>query len=206
MSNNICLTVTGISIRRAGRQLVEPFTWSYCAGGVAWLFGSNGSGKSSLLRVLAGLGKPSRGTVNWSHNGDRLLYHAPNQHVPADVCISDFITFASSVCSNAAPDQLVDQLFPSTVESHRRFKTLSTGEAKRLMLWGMLRQGDGPLVLDEPYEHLSRDVKPALTELLHWIASRTPVIVATNQDIKYGPRDSVLTLDGSIVEVRDAMG
>ena len=155
--------------------------------------------------MLAGLRKPSRGALQWSKSaGDRLLYHAPDQHVPADVRISDFVSFVASVSSFDAPADMVDALFPSTIEQRGRFKTLSTGEAKRLMLWAVLRQGAGPLMLDEPYEHLSRDVKPVLTKLLQWIARRAPVIVATNQDIEFGPEDSVLTLDASIVEVRSA--
>ena len=206
MSSSLRLNVADLEIRRGRRPLIEPFTWEYRTGGIAWVFGTNGSGKSTLLRVFAGLAKPTGGGAYWSDNpGGKLLYHAPHQHVPDDVRVSDFVTFISGVGAGIVPHDLIDPLFPSNLEQGRAFKTLSTGETKRLMLWGMLRQGEGPLMLDEPYEHLSRDVKPVLTEILRWIADRAPVIVATNQDIEIRSQDSVLTLDGSIVEVRNAL-
>ncbi|HSH44908.1 MAG TPA: hypothetical protein VK966_03575, partial [Longimicrobiales bacterium] len=62
----------------------------------------------------------------------------------------------------------------------RPIHRLSTGERKRLLLDALLRRS-GPLILDEPYEHLSPDGKAALTRLLHERAAGAVVVVATNQ-------------------------
>ena len=48
-------------------------------GEVLALLGTNGAGKSTILRVIAGLGTPSRGVVRL--NGDTITYVAPEQRV-----------------------------------------------------------------------------------------------------------------------------
>jgi ATPase subunit of ABC transporter with duplicated ATPase domains len=95
-------------------------------------------------------------------------------------------------------------LRPRLINDDSRFRTLSTGEAKRILLWSMLRQKAGPLILDEPYEHLSREGKTALSALLHSWAQHSVVVVATNQDVPMRPGDTQLTLNGTRLEVSGA--
>ncbi len=191
-----------IAIRAGKRSVLAEFTWRHCAGGIAWLIGTNGSGKSSLLRVLAGWQRPASGHVAWGHvrNG-ALRYFNPAMSGTADLRVRDFTAFVEAL-PNEHLDLRAAALFPITTA--KRFGELSTGEAKRVLLWALLRDARAALVLDEPYEHLSRDAKASLTELLRNRATNNVVIVATNQEVPERETDTVLTFDGDRIEVTHA--
>jgi ABC-type transport system involved in cytochrome c biogenesis ATPase subunit len=218
------LSCVDVAVRAGRREVVSRFTWQHQAGGIAWLFGTNGSGKSSLLRVLAGFQRPASGHVHWMHSGSRVHFLAPTMSAPPDVRICDFVEFAKSMASGADDEELW-LLLPKFADDTTRFRTLSSGEAKRLLLWSILRQsrqpgsevdppnsgstsspmrpgiGPRPLILDEPYEHLSRDAKAVLTALLQRWAAHAVVVIATNQEVPMQTQDTVLTLDGARLEV-----
>jgi ABC-type transport system involved in cytochrome c biogenesis ATPase subunit len=72
---------------------------------------------------------------------------------------------------------------------------LSTGEAKRLQLWSVLRVVRPFYVLDEPFEHLSPSAKLTLTKILSALATDAAVVVATNQEVPADVPARVLELD-----------
>lgn len=67
--------VSALSLERNDQQIFSNLTFNVEAGTLVRILGSNGSGKSSLLKVLAGLWKPSSGTVCW--RGEPLATNAP---------------------------------------------------------------------------------------------------------------------------------
>ena len=195
-----------LTIRNGRRTVLDSFSWSGHPGGITWLVGGNGAGKSSLLRVLAGWQTPAAGSVNWVGLGNARICHlTPAMGAAPDLRVSDFVRFIHDTSVSDAIDVYLQALMPGSADLTRRFGTLSTGEAKRLLLWGMLQQPSGPLVLDEPYEHLSRDAKAALTDILRRRSVRNVVIVATNQDVPDAESDSTLTFNGERIEVGHAI-
>jgi heme exporter protein A len=58
------LVVTDLACRRGGRLLFEGLNFRVAPGGAVQLEGANGTGKSSLLRLLAGLLAPAAGTIS----------------------------------------------------------------------------------------------------------------------------------------------
>ena len=194
---------SGLHIR-TDRSLLADFSWQHAPGGIAWLLGSNGSGKSSLLRVLAGWQAPTEGTVTWAGApAGRRYYFNPAMSAGADLRVADFMALMHTLAPPFQDEDLA-ALYPESVGPNRRFGQLSTGEAKRILLWALLRPAPGPLLLDEPYEHLSRDAKDALTRLLRARAADDVVIIATNQDVPEHATDTLLTFDGDRIEVRHA--
>jgi ABC-2 type transport system ATP-binding protein len=161
------------------------------SGRVFWVLGPNGAGKTSLLRVIAGLDSPRRGRV--VRTGERLLYFQSEMGLPRSSTVGswDRLLRRLGPGSAAAPRT---SLWPD-VEPRRRIGRLSTGQRKRLLLDAILRQ-PGPLVLDEPFEHLSPDAKTALHHLLRERALREEVIVATNQRAPLHPEMAGVRLQG----------
>ena len=66
-----------LSCRRSERMVFTGLDFAVGSGGALLLTGSNGSGKSSLLRLMAGLIKPVAGLL--AYDGERLA-HDPAQH------------------------------------------------------------------------------------------------------------------------------
>src|SRR5690606_10520584 len=63
---NVILSVNGLSLNRGLRLLFRDLSFEVAAGELLLLRGANGTGKSSLLRVLAGFLAPASGRVTWS--------------------------------------------------------------------------------------------------------------------------------------------
>lgn len=191
---------TELTIRSRGRVVVERFSWGHQPPGVVWVTGSNGSGKSSLLQVIAGWRKADAGTVRWARGADASLrYLNPEMAAPAALRVGEFVRFVEQVQS--AQSEQLDELYPPHVPDDAAFGRLSTGEAKRLLLWALLSHGDGPLLLDEPYEHLAHDAKATLTALLRERARFRFVMVATNQEVAQEPADVLLHVNDARIEV-----
>jgi ABC-type transport system involved in cytochrome c biogenesis ATPase subunit len=200
MANQIACRA--LTIRSGGRTVIRDFTWSHTPPGIVWVTGSNGSGKSSLLQVVAGWRRPASGDAVWTSDARaRLRYYAPSMQAPPALRVREFLAFVEQ--RNHKPNSLTG-IYPAPVSDHALFGKLSTGESKRLLLWALLGHGDGPLVLDEPYEHLSRDVKSLLTTILQQRAQQQIVVVATNQDVPPGVHDCTLDVGDEQVQVQRA--
>ena len=70
------LRVDGIACERGGRLLFSGLSFTLAAGELLALTGANGAGKTSLLRLIAGLGAPTAGRIVWPLAGKDLA-HVP---------------------------------------------------------------------------------------------------------------------------------
>lgn len=144
------------------------------AGLLTWVTGENGAGKSRLLRELA----RSRTGVG------RTAYYHPTMGAPLHVTVADWLRLNEALLPADSATLLGrdDEFFPR-VNAAARMTKLSTGEAKRLLLWSLLRMFTRYTFLDEPYEHLSPAAKARLTSVLRERSRNSIVVVATNQEI-----------------------
>jgi ABC-type transport system involved in cytochrome bd biosynthesis fused ATPase/permease subunit len=79
----------------------------------------------------------------------------------------------------------------------RPARRLSTGERKRLLLDVLLMES-GPLLLDEPFEHLSPDAKETLSNGLRNRARGHVVVVATNQGTWRAGREGGVRIEAGL--------
>lgn len=175
------LVLRDFEVLAGARVVVGPLSLQHNPGPVLWLTGENGAGKSSLLRAIA-RGVHHRGRIALSPgNAAALRYYAPTMHFAAGVTVRDWIALHEGWQRASQHAELVDALLPPGVSG--RVVRLSTGEAKRLVLWSLLRTPRSFYILDEPFEHLSPTAKGALKSILAALAREAVVVVATNQDI-----------------------
>ena len=180
------LRAEAVTVRRGRRVIVEGLDLDHRPGAVAWLVGENGSGKSSLLRVLAGLDAPVAGTVRYGDPpapaAERSYYH-PEMRLPPGTRVVDW---QAMVARLGLPEGETPGLTPPFARPGIRAADLSTGEEKRLILEAVLANGRDHVFLDEPFEHLSPEGKELLGERLGRLALSCLVVVATNQGIPDG--------------------
>jgi ABC-type transport system involved in cytochrome c biogenesis ATPase subunit len=200
------LEVRGLQIRKGGDTLLTDFSWTHRPGEIAWVVGENGAGKSSLLRILAGRERPQVGSVRHSAPavnqrapaGERpggrpeVTYYHPDMNLPDQITVGDWLRFLEGIAPASDRYPLAADLLPAGALPHKRVERLSTGEAKRLILVGLLTRAAPFLILDEPFEHLSREGKEMLTSHLVERAATQVVICATNQEIPDGARGQSL--------------
>ena len=129
------------------------------------LTGSNGIGKTTLLKSLLGLIKPISGTSN---RGDYLEIGYFEQEMPADIdttCIqeiwNEFPGFSQYEVRSA-----LAKCGLTTKHIESKCKVLSGGEQAKVRLCKLINRESNLLVLDEPTNHLDQDAKDELKRAL----------------------------------------
>ena len=155
-----------LSVRRGTEVLFEALDFNVPPGQLTWLRGANGSGKTSLLRVVAGLVAPDSGRLLW--NGvalsaaedyrAKLLYLGHANGLKDDLTPMESLQFLTTVHGRRhTPQQLQAALGRLGVAHRRRLATrwLSQGQRRRVVLARLaLETTPGLWVLDEPFDAL----------------------------------------------------
>ena len=163
------------------------------------LFGPNGHGKSTLLKMISGLIRPSTGSIHFDGNAidsaspssivARGLVHSQQANTLfGDMRIGEILEMSAFVqrAKKDAASRIkeVYQLFPRLDERRRqRARTLSGGERQMLSIGAALMCAPRLLMLDEPTLGLSPLLKEELTAALADISKRVPMIIV-EQDIE----------------------
>jgi ATP-binding cassette subfamily F protein 3 len=131
------------------------------------LIGPNGTGKSTLMRLLAGVDPPDAGL---RHAGHQVVtqYFAQDEASRLDPSLTVYETLAAGSPVHMVPairDILGGFLF-SGDDVYKRVSVLSGGERTRLAVARMLLRPSNTLLLDEPTNHLDLDSKDVLLDAL----------------------------------------
>lgn len=161
------LTVSALACRRGDRVLFKGLDLKLLPGQVLWLRGANGRGKTSLLRLLAGLSTPEAGTV-LRHGG--LLYVAHANALKEDLTVLESLRFLARLQGRDGSEaSLVEALRQFGMASRRNapVRTLSQGQRRRVTLSRLALSPAPPVwVLDEPFDALDVEGIATLNALL----------------------------------------
>jgi heme exporter protein A len=161
-------------VRRVARTTVLAGVDLELAGGeVLLLQGANGTGKSTLLRLLAGLGRPDAGTVEvfGAPVRERLgqvgfLSHDASLY--ADLTVIENLRFTAQLHGCITDDDIEAGLGQAglAAQRDRLVRELSRGQLQRAALLRAVLHGPDLLLLDEPYPGLDRASSAMLTAFL----------------------------------------
>jgi heme exporter protein A len=183
------LAVRGLAVRRGDRVLFRGFDLDVAPGDVVWLRAANGYGKTSLLRLLAGLAKPEAGTIAWTHMGDlgvtgTILYLAHANALKEDLTVEEslqhLVRLHALDRTNVA---IVDAIrrFGLFTRRHAPIRTLSQGQRRRVALAHLcLSDATTPWILDEPFDALDADGAAIVGDLIAEHAAGGGLVVLTS--------------------------
>jgi heme exporter protein A len=160
------ISVTDLTLERYFEPVFQPVTFSLGAGDLMLITGDNGCGKTTLIRILAGVLAPSRGRIEWSA-GDRA-YVGHMLAVKDDLTVTENIDFMRRFIGtgSAGTAAIVERVGLRRVREQAA-RTLSAGQRKRCALARLLIS-DAPLwLLDEPYSNLDKQGMVMLDGILH---------------------------------------
>lgn len=197
------------------RTVLQAFTLELQASEVVAILGPNGVGKSSLLRVLAGLQFPQRGSVRLK--GERLRGpHPRSSFVADDPCLLPWLTLEENVAFGldfkhqpAISKHEKQARVHAAIEeaglhgANGRYPAeLSGGMAQRAALARSLARQPEILLLDEPFSGLDEITRSDMQRLLHsLIALHGTAAVLVTHDI-----DEALVLADRIILLGDSPG
>ncbi len=220
------LEVSNLRFRYGGSQglTIKDFSMSAAQGAVVAILGASGSGKSTVLRLIAGLEVPESGSivVDGRTVVSRDTFVAPERRgvgmVFQDYALFPHMTVAANIAfglSKRAPKdrarRISEVLRLVGLEKYRRRypHQLSGGQQQRVALARALAPEPSVLLLDEPFSNLDADSRSRIRDELHEIlvaTGMTSILVTHDQEDARNMADQVIIVEeGRVTQEGDPL-
>jgi ATP-binding cassette subfamily F protein 3 len=215
------LTITDLTCRVAGRPLLEGASLTLPAGHKGGLIGRNGTGKTTLLKLIAGEIQADTGEIRLPNNAriGRIAQEAPSgpqslletvlaadteraklldeaEHATDPHRIADIHQRLHEIGAHAAPAraaQILHGLGFDAAAQERPCSDFSGGWRMRVALAALLFQAPDLLLLDEPTNHLDLEATLWLEDFLKRYPY-TVLLVSHDRDLLNGAVDKIIHL------------
>jgi iron complex transport system ATP-binding protein len=196
---NKAIRVTGLSFAYSGFAVLQDVNVEIETGKLTFILGRNGSGKSTFLRILAGLLPIQKGiatvlgvdskSLSYTERA-RIMGFLNQQHKPVfpfsveDVVLTGragFVKFIPDKSDRLAAASAMDKAGILHLKA-RKYTELSGGEQQLVMMARVLAQEPKILLLDEPTSHLDFCNQSNLLALLKKLSSEGLTVVAVLHD------------------------
>lgn len=191
------IRLDGITMRRERRTVLSDIHLDVDQGDFLAITGPNGGGKTTLLRIMLRLLKPTGGTVTYFGTSGqpgatlRIGYLPQKNAIDSRFPISVRQVIASGLAGHMAPgvsgkeaDAMVNEML-RRVELHSHAGSpigeISGGQLQRALLGRALIASPELLVLDEPLSYLDRHFEKKLYDELAAIAPETTIVLVSHE-------------------------
>jgi len=198
---------------RGRRRLFGGLNFALRGGDLLRVTGANGSGKTSLLRILCGLLSPVCGKVRWC-GGDirslreeywrQLLYIGHAHAVKGELtALENLVVSCTLVGVNVSREQALEALSLLGLAGYEALpvKILSRGQQRRVALARLFLSEKIPLwILDEPFDALDAGAVDCVRLLItQHLARGAAVVLTTHQEIRIeNPQVQCINLDSRV--------
>ncbi len=207
-----------LSCVRGERRLFSGVSLRLAPGEALCLTGDNGAGKSSLLRLLAGLLRPAAGCLRMdgvpvisdeAAYRDRLHFIGHSEPVKAAFSVHENLDFWTRLMGHGSvPAQACDSALEVMGIAHLAAipaRLLSSGQRKRLNLARLAAVRRELWLLDEPFSSLDADATNRLRDLiLAHLGGGGIAVIATHADMGFKAAQQ-LRLQNTIVAEMDVL-
>ncbi|WP_168461360.1 ABC transporter ATP-binding protein [Acinetobacter sp. A1] len=214
------LTIQQLSKKFGSRFAVQNATWSAMSGQIVCLLGHSGCGKTTMLRLIAGLENPSSGSIQLEQH---ILWDA-QQQIPAEsrnigLVFQDYALFPHlSVLENvmfglkkfpkSQRADIAKQALEHVSMLHHQDSypyTLSGGEQQRVALARALAPKPPVLLMDEPFsnlDHRLRDqIRQSTIQILKQTATTTVIVTHDPEEALQIADQIILMHQGQIIQI-----
>lgn len=191
------LSANELVLFRGERCLINDLSFALDPGGLLLLEGRNGSGKTSLMRAIAGLIEFESGEILWdgkpvrAHRQDfygSLVWMAHRVGLKADLTLVENLKFEAHLRAQSSED-FDEVLKRLDIDRLKRLplRSLSAGQQRRVALARMLLSRVPLWLMDEPFTNLDREGRALVMQLTSEHLERGGMcLMAAHQDIEIG--------------------
>lgn len=192
------LGVDQVHVWRGERHVLKGVSLSLRPRQLLHISGPNGTGKTTLLRVVCGLLRPEQGRVSWlgkpiasvrAEYQAALAYASHEPALKADLTALENLRFAVGLRRRVAADELRGSLERTGVAACADLpaRVLSAGQRRRVAMARVLAMGASLWLLDEPFTNLDAAGTDLMSSLLQSHVGRGgAALVVAHHDLDIG--------------------
>ncbi len=217
--NSQYLEVKNICFKHSHAQedTLKNISFSLEHGKILGIQGASGSGKSTILRIIAGLEVPQHGTISINKKiiCDKDLFIEPNKRnigmVFQDYALFPHLTVEKNILFGVDNKNNSAQILEEMLElvnihnlSKRYPHELSGGQQQRVAIARTLARKPSLLLLDEPFSSLDTALQKKIRAEIHAIVKKsnmTTILVSHNEEDILSISDRVMYLSSGIIEI-----
>ena len=218
--NDVILSIHDLSVNYGGIEAVKGISFDVHEGEIVTLIGANGAGKSSTLRTIAGLVKPSGGTINF--RGDDITGRdattivkkgitlvPEGRHIFPDLTVLENLKVGAYLRNDdiSGDIQWVYDLFPRLRErSWQAGGTLSGGQQQMLAVGRALMARPKLIMMDEPSLGLAPLVVRDIFEIIRQINRQgvSILLIEQNANMALKVADSAYVMETGCITLSGA--
>lgn len=194
MNKELLIRLTDIEMIREGRTILENINLDINHGDFLAITGPNGGGKTTLLRIILKLLKPTRGSVTYrtDKNNEKELSigylpqkNTIDSHFP--ITVSEMVSFGlyginrkSKEDSKQAVAEVLKLVGLEDYSKHN-IGRLSGGQLQRALLARAIISRPEVLVLDEPLSYLDKQFEKRIYDIMESLSHDTTVILVSHE-------------------------
>jgi len=189
---NRSFEVRNLSCIRDDRILFEGLDFTLKNNQVLLLEGKNGSGKTSLLRIICGFREQDAGDILWCNSAIKdsdffaeMSYVGHLDGVKKELTVAENLkmSLALSVAGNYSIEQALDKVHLAGYDDSI-VQSLSAGQKRRLSLARLLITRNSLWVLDEPFTSIDKEGIKLIESLMHeHIRAGGMIILTSHHDL-----------------------
>lgn len=182
---------------------LSGISFALAEGSISALMGPNGSGKTTILKVLAGELVPHEGS--YSLEQEAILVRTPE--VPPELNVQKYLV--SRVRSDIPCDKAIQlsrdlaDIFEFTFQLRQKMGELSAGQRQKVLLAGEIINQPKLILLDEPFAHLDPHTRQGIIQsLFEYVKRQNVTLLWVTHDLNEAARfsDRIILLQHGKVE------
>ena len=181
------------------KKILEDFSYIVLKNQRLGIIGANGCGKSTLIKMIAGLVQPDSGEIQIGETVKIGYFAQEEQGMDEKQRVIDYVKdiaeYITTKEGRISASQLLERFLFTPDMQYAPIGKLSGGEKRRLYLLGVLAENANVLLFDEPGNNL--DI-PTLTILEDYLNSFSGIVIAVSHDRYFldNIADRIFELDG----------